>query len=39
MNMQHDFRYVTQGDVDSFGGWKQRNLAWYDFDSVMINLK
>ena len=28
MNLQHDFRYVTKGDVESFGGWEKRNLAW-----------
>ncbi|KAJ3404195.1 hypothetical protein HDV05_007313 [Chytridiales sp. JEL 0842] len=28
MNLQHDFRYVTPGDVESFGGWKKRNEAF-----------
>lgn len=28
MNMQHDFRYVTEGDVATFGGWEKRNYEW-----------
>lgn len=28
MNMQGDWRYVSQGDVDEFGGMEERKQAW-----------
>lgn len=28
MNMMHDFRYVTEGDIASFGGMENRKAVW-----------